>query len=712
MQADERASRRAAQAPADPLVGRVLDGRYRLDRRIARGGMAGVYEAHDLRLDRTVAVKVMHPGMGDDEAFAARFVREARAAARLSHPHVVAVHDQGDDDGTLFLAMEHVPGRTLRDVVRDEAPLRPARALELLEPVLSALAAAHRAGLVHRDVKPENVLIGEPRPGEPEQVKVADFGLAKAVSGQTQHTATGVLIGTVSYLAPELVVHGEADPRADVYAVGVVLHELLTGHKPHEGDSPIQVAYKHVHEDVPPPSARVPGIPSYVDALVARATARDRDQRPADAGVLLHQVHRVAQALREGLASDPDLEADLRPTPAAAPLEVEVEADRDGFVDLVEDPPAAVPAPPSAADAEEHHTRQLSLSPAGAGLAVLDAAPTAGPVPTDDPVVPARTTDDAAGASPIPRLPSPRADDRREGARRRRWRGPVLLLLALLLVAGVGGGAWWFGYARWTSTPGVLGLTEAEAVSTLESAGLDAEVGDPAFSETVPPGQVVSTDPEPGGRVLDGGTVTLALSQGPERYEVPDLAGTPLDAAQDAILGTNLAYGERVDRWSENVPEGAVIGTDPAAGTVLKPGAAVDVVVSKGRKPREVTDWTGQSAQRAVQALERQKLVVEQAEEHSDTVPEGTVISQDPATATLYKGDTVRLVVSLGPELVEMPRVIAKGVDAARQELEALGFEVLVEESGQYIGLGFVLTSDPDTGEMVPKGSTVTLYLI
>ena len=279
---------------SDPLVGRVVDGRYRIGPRIARGGMASVYEATDLRLDRVCAVKVMHPGLGDDEEFAARFVREARSAARLDHPNVVAVFDQGHDDGTVFLVMEYVAGHTLRDVIRKESPMSPSRALALVEPILSALAHAHRAGLIHRDVKPENVLIADDG-----RVKVADFGLAKAVSADTQHTATGgVLIGTVSYLAPELVVDGRSDARADVYAAGVLIYELLTGSKPHEGESPIAVAYKHVHEDVPPPSRSAPGIPAYLDALVARATARDLDQRPADAGVLLHQVHRVGQALR------------------------------------------------------------------------------------------------------------------------------------------------------------------------------------------------------------------------------------------------------------------------------------------------------------------------------------------------------------------------------------------------------------------------------
>ena len=340
-----------AGGSVDPVIGRLLDGRYRISGRIARGGMASVYEATDIRLDRTVAIKVMHAGLGDgsDDDFAARFVREARAAARLSHPNVVAVYDQGDDDGIVFLAMELITGHTLRDTIAKESPMSPARALALMEPVLSALASAHRAGLIHRDVKPENVLIADDG-----RIKVADFGLAKAISADTQHTATqGVLIGTVSYLAPELVVEGRADARADVYAAGVLLYELLTGKKPHEGESPIQVAYKHVHNDVPPPSELAPDLPEYVDALVARATARDRGLRPADAGVLLHQVHRVSHALANNVRHDPELTQDLAPMLVArgetdrAPGDTAPEMWDEFEMQALLSPPPPPPAPPA-----------------------------------------------------------------------------------------------------------------------------------------------------------------------------------------------------------------------------------------------------------------------------------------------------------------------------------------------------------------------------
>jgi serine/threonine-protein kinase len=678
------------------LTGRLLDRRYRIGPRIARGGMASVYEATDLRLDRTVAVKVMHPGLGDDDEFAARFVREARAAARLSHPNVVAVFDQGADDGTVFLAMELVRGHTLRDLIREESPMAPARALALIEPVLSALAAAHRAGLIHRDIKPENVLIAtDPHTGAT-TVKVADFGLAKAVSADTQHTATGgVLIGTVSYLAPELVVDGRADARADVYAAGVVLYELLTGAKPHEGESPIQVAYKHVHADVPAPSALVPGIPAYVDALVARATARDRGQRPADAGVLLRQLHRVASALADGVVDDAELTTDLTPHllqagDGADPEEAAGTAARPSpRADTASDPfdaeaLALLMAPPSLPVAADERTTAIDRAPR----------------PPDRGVPPGGPRGATVVASP--------------SRPRRSRRGPLLLLLALLLAAGCGVGAWWLGWARYTATPSVLGLSSAAAERKVEAAGLELRVTDRSYSETVRAGRVVTTEPGAGSRILEGGTVGVVVSLGKERYDVPRLRGLTEDAAQDELLGTKLSFGERRERWSETVAAGTVITSDPVAGTTLRPGASVDLVVSRGRRPVRVADFTGKDADRAEARLTRQGLEVSRGDDqYSDTVPEGNVISQSPREGTLYRGDTVELLVSRGPELVEVPGgLIASGVDAATEKLKALGFEVEVERANEYIGLGYVFKVDPGSGTMAPRGSTIKLYLI
>jgi serine/threonine-protein kinase len=649
------------------MIGRVLDGRYRVGPRIARGGMATVYEATDLRLDRTCALKIMHSGLGDDDEFAARFVREAHSAARLSHPHVVGVFDQGDDDGTLFLAMEYIPGHTLRDLIRKESPMSPAKALAVIDPILSALAAAHQAGMIHRDVKPENVLLADDG-----RVKVADFGLARAISAETQHTATGgVLIGTVSYLSPELVVDGKADARSDVYAAGVVLYEMLTGRKPHDGDSPIQVAYKHVHEDVPPPSHEIRGIPAYVDALVARATARDRELRPADARVLLHQVRRVRAALDEGLSDDPELTADLIPT-------LPVQREADDYIDYVREEVPTILTP-----------AQLAQGGRTDDTSIFGNRPPAAP---------------PRGRPPAPR-PVPRP--------RRSRRGPVLLMVVLLLAVAAGVGGWWFGAGRYVDTPGVIDMTAARAKAKVEAAGLNFRVGARAYSETVAPGYVVSTDPRGGENVVRDGTVTAVLSRGPERHEVPTLRGMSLDAAQDALQQQGLTFGDATYKYSEKVAKDVVLSSDPKPTTELKRGAAVDLVVSKGPKPIDVPDVTGKDADAATRQLRKLGLEVDRAqEENSETVAKGDVISQDPRTGTLFKGDKVSLVVSKGPVLVPVPKVEGMGTEAATQALTAAGFQVQTEKTQYYVGLEYVVNQSPGAGKKAPQGSTVTIYIV
>jgi serine/threonine protein kinase/beta-lactam-binding protein with PASTA domain len=655
---DTRA-RAGSVALGDPVVGHLLDGRYRIGPRIARGGMASVYEALDTRLDRVCAVKIMHAGLGDDEAFVERFKREARAAARLSHPNVVNVFDQGDDPtvdgGTLYLVMELIPGHTLRDVIRDEAPMSPAKALALMEPIVSALAAAHRSGLIHRDIKPENVLIADDG-----RVKVADFGLAKAVSADTQHTATGgIIIGTVSYLAPELVVDGTSDARADVYAAGVVLYELLTGHKPHEGESPIAVAYKHVHEDVPPPSRLAPEVPAYVDALVARATARDRQQRPTDAGVLLHQLHRVSQALASGVWDDEELTTDLAPLTPPPPV-----AEDTSALDLRPVSPAEFVAPPPPSPPAE--------------------------VPVD------------LEPAPLPARP------------RRSRRGPLVLVVALVLALLAGLGAYWFGWARYTATPSVLGLSRQAATQKLEHAGLDVKVAAAAFSVSTAKGDVISTDPQPGARVLDHGTVTLTVSKGRELYAVPKLKTLTVNQAQDRLLKAHLTFGHLTRRWSETAPRGTVIASSPATGRRESPQTVVDLTVSRGRQPIPIADWTGKSATRAQHVLRAHHLQVDASDlEYSGSVPQGMVISQSPTTGPLHRGDTVTLVVSRGPELVQVPdHLPTMNVDAATQLLENLGFHVTIDKSRFYIGANIVFSTSPGGGEMVPMGSTITLKII
>ncbi len=679
--------RMTADRVSDPLIGRLLDGRYLVGPRVARGGMATVYEATDTRLDRTVAVKVMHAGLGDDDEFSRRFRREAQAAARLAHHNVVAVFDQGDDDGTLFLVMEYVPGITLRDLIRSEAPMSPARALTVIEPVLSALGAAHRAGMIHRDVKPENVLLADDG-----RVKVADFGLARAVNSETQHTSTGVLIGTVSYLSPELVVDGHADARSDVYAAGVLIYEMLTGQKPHQADSPIQVAYKHVHEDIPPPSRLMPSLPPYVDALVARATARDTALRPADATVLLHQLRRVRHALEHGVADDPELTADLAPA---------IGHGRDPFEDTDGQlPRAIIDLSLDGRGREPRRQRDRRRLRPGA-RADLDLRP-----------LPSRRGRRGAGGGGARTLERPSAVQPLPPRPRRSKRGPLLLVMLLVTALLVGLGGWYFGFARYTTTPGVINMTKAAAKVEVVRSGLAFDVTGTGYSETVAKGSVLRTDPAPGSRISKDGTVQAVISLGPERHAVPKVDGRTLDDAQAMLQDSHLSFGRAIEKYSDTVKKGLVIKASPGVGTDLRRDAAVDLTVSKGQKPIEVPDFTGKDADDAETALDNLGLEVDTTSTYDDDVAKGKVIAQDPSDGTLFKGDTVELTVSKGPELVEVPRVVAMGQGAATEKLEQAGFKVEYKESGTYLGLHFVLRSDPSAGSMVPKGSTITLYLV
>lgn len=726
---------------SDPLVGLVLDGRYRITRRLARGGMATVYEAVDARLTRTVAVKVMHVGLGDDAEFARKFDREARAAARLSHPQVVAVFDQGADDiggqgRRPYIVMEYVEGQTLRDVIGRDGAMPPLRALDLIEPVVRAVAAAHDAGLVHRDIKPENVLISDQG-----QIKVADFGLAKAITSQTSTATQGVLIGTVSYLPPELVVTGKADARSDVYSLGVVLFELLTGRKPHTGETPIQVAYAHVHNDVPAPSGfrTVATIPPYLDALVARMSARRPEFRPHDARVLLSHLHRVEAALRDGLPDDPQLTADLAlprnpggiqvdpgteltqpmpnlgevlpgPAPAAGPA---------GFapsIEFVEVPPATPVSPASGpstliAPAAMPHDQPVRpvRSPASPEYrrartprtpSVFDA----GPPTLAQPAVeePTRT----------PSGPGPSALAQQRRAARRRRRGIVILLLVLALTTAVAVTGWYVVEGRFTTAPDLTRMTKDQAVKAAANAGLTLAFGE-AYSEDVPKGQVVATDPPTGRRILDGSELTAVLSLGPERYSMPKVVGLSEEKARMALIEANLAIGDVAGRWDEKADVGIVLEASKKKGASLKKQTPIDLVVSKGPKPIKITNFSGESAKKADRELSDDGFDVKIVSEHSDTVAEGLVIKQTPDAGSGHKGDVITLTKSLGPVLVTVPNVRSMPEARAVQVMKDAGFKVVTKPAPvNFLNLGFVAYTDPAERSKAPKGSTITLFLI
>jgi beta-lactam-binding protein with PASTA domain/serine/threonine protein kinase len=667
---------------ADMLIGALVDGRYRVRGLVARGGMATVYAAVDERLERTVALKVIHPGQADDPRFVDRFTREAKTIARLTHPNVVAVYDQGNYEGLPYLVMEYVRGRTLRDMLTDLRRLEPVEALSILEQMLAAIAAAHRAGLVHRDVKPENVLIAE-APGTNSLmdavVKVADFGLARAVEASAED-GDGQLLATVAYVAPELVTDGWADPRTDVYSTGIVLFEMLTGRVPYDGGKPLDIAWRHVDEDVPRPSKYVPEIPGHLDDLVVRATRRIPDERPTDAGAMLAEVQTVRDMV--------ETEASLRGKTVAAPTIA---------VDTIR--PVAGDERPSWARLpgrdEDQRTRRSASGTSYEARGVR-----------------------SAGVRPSPRAAAGARIARSRGDAAMSWfRGVmsrpngrrtfyvVLSVLALVVVLT----GWWFGSGRYTTAPALNGLTKTQAVAAAQKAGFTVKISSSGvFEEKIPKDTVVGQDPPGHGRIVRGGTITLTLSKGPERYAVPDETGKQYDAAVADIGALNL-IATRKDVYSDTVPAGIVISVSPKPTTLLQRGASVTLTVSKGKAPISVPNVIGQDFNSAAAQLSGLGLVVAQTQKQSDK-PAGTVIAQNPQGGSgVEKNAQVTLTVSSGPPQVQVPNVSNQNLtfDQAAQALQQQG--LVADRVNE--GNGPVFNQNPPAGTTVPQGTHVQLWV-
>ncbi|HEY2205864.1 MAG TPA: Stk1 family PASTA domain-containing Ser/Thr kinase [Pseudonocardia sp.] len=548
------------------LTGLTLEGRYQVGELLAVGGMSRVYRGTDTRLGRAVAVKVMDARLAADPRFRGRFEREARAIAAIDHPGVVGVYDQGEHGGpprpVVFLVMELVVGGTLRDVLTARGSLDVPTALAVLEPVLAALAAAHAQRLTHRDVKPENVLIS--RTGA---VKVADFGLVTAAA-QAQPSTAGMIVGTVAYLSPEQVEGRPVDARSDVYAAGVMLYELLTGVPPYDGDHPLAVAYRHVNEDVPPPSALVPGLPPELDALVASATRRDPAARPPDAATLLHALLGVRAALGVPRvpvpAPDSDVTRRVEPVRATA-----------------REVPRAPGARPRATRALTALTPADGAAPGGGapggaaqGGAARGGAGQGGRRAGDG--APPR----ARSAAPPSADPGAAADHLGRRRRSRRmlavWLGVVLLLGLLIATLAYNAGA-----GHYTDSPKVLGMDEQGAVGAERAAGL-VPVVVRKQNDTIPAGRVAVADPAGGQRVAKGSTVTLTVSTG--RPTVPDIpSGSSRAQAEQILKAAGLTPSSVVSNRSDpSAPRGTVVGTSPAAGTAVSIGAPVGLVLSSG----------------------------------------------------------------------------------------------------------------------------------
>ena len=612
--------------------------------------MATIYHALDLRLDRQVAVKIMHPHLANDEDFVGRFIREAKAAAALAHPNIVAIQDQGWNEGgvpAVFIVMEYIEGFTLRDVISEQGALGVTESLRYFAPVVSAMSAAHKNGILHRDIKPENILISKDG-----RVKVADFGLAKGPQlGATLTVESSVILGSVSYLSPEQVQRGLSDMRSDVYSLGIVLFEMLTGKKPFDGESPIQIAYMHVNENVMAPSKLIPNIPPELDEIVLKATANNPDKRFKDAGALQEQILSLLAKL------DPNrrqmsLELDIPIPKGKSPKK---KSEKRGKLDII-----------------KNITTQLDLKRGN-----------------------------------VMRETSGTAKRKRKVSNRVKRNRAIAILIVLLIVAT----SWYriSGPGNRIVVPSLAGMSQTQAAKAAAELGLKVEVTQEVFSEDVPKGKVLTSDPAGGGRVAIAGTVNLIISKGKDRIKVPNLVGLTVESATAALKSSDLKIGRTSEKYSESFEAGFIIDGNPSSGSAVRKDSSIDLIISKGLEQVELTNFQGKTSDQAQSELTAAGLIASSKYEYSDTIPIGTVISQTPSdVSTVGKGEKITLIISKGPSKIFIPNVYSLSKLAATKILEDLGFKV----EFKYIAKKKSVTNiSPKSGTAVSPGSTVTITL-
>ena len=629
------------------LTGELIDNRYLLQRQIASGGMATIYAGLDTRLDRPVAVKIMHAHLANDEAFVSRFIKEAKATAALSHPNIVSIQDQGWNEGgppAVFLVMELVEGSTLRDYLNEKGSLTVEQTFQLITPVLSALSAAHRIGIIHRDIKPENILISKDG-----RIKVADFGLARNITmGQTMTAESSVVLGSVSYLSPEQVQRGVADARSDIYAVGIVLFEMLTGSKPYSGETPIQIAYRHVNDRIPNIQTIKSEIPTSIAELVYEATAPNPDQRPKNAEELLN-ILREIQAKIDPKRRQMSLELDLPP--------IVNKKNKRGKVSVT-----------SALGGIKEKTSQL-----------ISTKPINISKPED----------------------SIRTKKRKVSRRVRRNRIIALFLLIALIF-----GSYQILNAGKISVPSLVGMSQGEAKNDLKDLGLNIQVVEEVFSEDVAKGKIIATKPGGGGKISPAGTVGLIVSKGQERIIVPTLNGLTPDVASGKISDLGLSVGQINESFDMKVAAGFVIGTDPKDGSEVRRKAIVNLIVSKGVEQLALPSYVGKGGEQALSELNDLGFDVNVKYSFSDSIFKGQVITQRPERSDLIsKGSKIELEISKGSEFVFVPNVLGKNKNDASIDLENLGLKVSAKGSGK------VNNISPAIGSKVKQGTVITITL-
>ena len=630
------------------LTGELIDNRYLLQRLIASGGMATIYAGIDTRLDRPVAVKIMHAHLANDEAFVSRFIKEAKATAALSHPNIVSIQDQGWNEGgppAVFLVMELVEGSTLRDFLNQQGAVSIEQMFQLMTPVISALAAAHKIGIIHRDIKPENILISKDG-----RVKVADFGLARNMAiGQTMTVESSVVLGSVSYLSPEQVQRGVADARSDIYAVGIVLFEMLTGGKPYEGETPIQIAYRHVNDRIPTLQSIKSDIPITISELVHAATAPNPDHRPKDAEELLNKFREI-QAQIDPKKRQMSLELDLPPSMMKS-------VTKRGKVSVG-----------SALEGLKEKTSQLISTK---------------PIKVSKP-------EDSIGTK-----------KRKVSKRVKRNR-----IIALLLLIGLVFGGFRLLNIGKISVPSLVGMSQTEASKSLEPLGLYLEIIEEVFSEDIPKGRVIASEPGGGGKISPDEKVGLILSKGQERILIPRLNGLTPDVASAQLSSLGLTVGEINEIFDMKIAAGYVIATEPKETIAVKRKTIVNLIVSKGVEQISLQSYVGKGGEQALSELTEMGFDVDAEYKFSDSVFKGQVISQSPEKMeSIGKGSKIDLTISKGPEFVFVPNVLGKNKNDASLDLENLGLRVKIKGSGK------VNNISPAIGAKVKQGAVITLTL-
>lgn len=629
------------------LTGELIDNRYHLQRRLAAGGMATIYAGIDTRLDRPVAVKIMHAHLANDEAFVARFIKEAKATAALSHPNIVTIQDQGWNQGgppAVFLVMELVEGSTLRDFLNENKALSVEQSIQIITPVLSALSAAHKIGIIHRDIKPENILISKDG-----RIKVADFGLARNTAmNQTMTAESSVVLGSVSYLSPEQVARGVADARSDLYAVGIVLFEMLTGAKPYEGETPIQIAYRHVNDRIPNVQSINPQIPAALADLLYLVTAPNPDDRPNDAEDLLNKMR--------------EIQSQIDPKRRQMSLELDL--------------PAAIKT--------LNKRRKVSVGSTFEGIKEK----TSGLI------------------SSLPNKVTKPEDSVRTARRKISKRVKRNRIIALILLIGLFFGGYQFLGVGKIPVPSLVGMTQSEAKNVLTDLGLSIEVESEVFDEDIPKGKIISSNPGGGDKISPAGTVGLKISKGQERILIPDLKGVTPDIATQRLSELGLSIGDISEEFNMNIESGYLISTEPNIASAVKRNTVINLTISKGIEQVLLRSFVGKGGEQALSELTNDGFDVDVNYIFSDNVFKGQVIAQSPEKSEqIGKGSKIILSVSKGPEFVFVPNVLGKNKNDATLDLENLGLKVSIK------GQGKVNNISPAIGSKVKQGSVVTLTL-